>query len=249
METSFFFDEAQWERIPSLSLVDWTLSIESKHSPETYRLKLPPGSRMHPVVYVMVPNSLRFWCFDCYTWLQGGLCRPYWLLWIPSSWEDSVKASYATRCSVLVKWKQTPDHDITYEFMLRFPAFLEEFKSKIDRWFCIEIQKFMSPKGFTMMENFWFSMPWAPTALRHCGGWSTSALYPYATRVHDSIALASKLPFPSEISGWRSRLKPRSEDHPLRNWTKRKFSSFWRPWVHDLWSQWQDRCHDFGLDA
>ena len=26
--------------------------VESKHSPVTYRLKLPPGSRMHPVVYV-----------------------------------------------------------------------------------------------------------------------------------------------------------------------------------------------------
>ena len=83
---------------------------------------------------------------------------------------------------------------------------------------------------FSVMKNFWFSIPWAPTVLEHSGGWSTSALYPCATKGRECIALASKLPSPLEINGLRSRLKPISEGHPLSTWTKRKYSSFWRPW-------------------
>jgi len=50
LETLSFFDETQWERIPSLNPVG--LDPKSKHSPVSYRLKLPPGTRMHQAVYV-----------------------------------------------------------------------------------------------------------------------------------------------------------------------------------------------------
>jgi hypothetical protein len=74
-------------------------------------------------------------------------------------------------------------------------------------------------------RNFWFSMSWAPTALKYSGGRSALALYPCTARVRGRLAF-------KEISGGRSRLKPRPEDHPLSAWTKRKWCNFRRNIVY-----------------
>jgi hypothetical protein len=69
--------------------------------------------------------------------------------------------------------------------------------------------------------------PWALTALKHSGGWSTSALYPYATRGRGQISLASKL-----LSSLKSAAggPDSSQDPRVILWAPGRKASFLRFW-------------------
>ena len=108
--------------------------IESKNSAVTYRLKLPPGTRMHSVVYV-------------------GYLRPYkssaafqaaldfkedpseYVKYAEFQEPEAILEKRVTRqgARYLFHWKNAPEHDNSWgnadEMMLRFPSIAESFEA------------------------------------------------------------------------------------------------------------------------
>jgi len=104
--------------------------IESKNSVVTYRLRLPPGSRMHHVVYV---GYLRPYKSSAAPDFKQGASE-----YVKHAEFQEAEAFLEKRVTrqgarYLVHWKNAPQHDNSWEnadeMMLRFPCIVESFEA------------------------------------------------------------------------------------------------------------------------
>ena len=114
-----------------------------------------------------------------------------------------------------MKWRNTPDHD----------SFWEDGNESRNLW---------SSKGFTVMKKLFIFNP--------SSAYGAQALWQMINFGSVSLCykgwLTNHYHKQSDVSsGGRSRLKPRSECHPLSTWMKRRFSSLCRHWTGGSWSR------------